>query len=771
MPMSRSSVHDRHRRTRRMIAALLFCAACSGAPDTRVEIDLTSEIAAWRVWAQTTHIDFGGDGDERFLLEGWGPPESLADGTSVRWGVGPRSLLQFYAPTSTRLRISGRCWPHVYPGAPAQAVSVRVNDEEVATFEVTANAPACEFSVPGRNVRRGLNLVEFHYRYSGSPLTPKDDVNKMRPLSVLWDSLQFEPVLPTNRPYTPPSGKAPKAAMGADGRRRLTLPARSRVDYYLDLVPGTEFSAAGIDRHDTSTRSVPILEIEDADGNLAVVPLGDTPHPIRTPLPLGRSGIVRLSISAPASLDARGRFEIIAPALLIPATAQAELPRKRTKPRTPEVDRPNIVLFLVDTLRADHLGAYGYPKPTSPNIDAFAREAVLFRDAHAETSWTRPTVASLLTGLSIRSHGVLNLSKGIPDSARTIAESLRDRGYRTAGFTANAQVSGSFGFARGFEEYQLLDRSALHEQVLDWIDGVADGRPFFLFAHYIDPHAPYDPDDVGYIAHAPDVDKAIGESAAVDAFNTEMIRLRREKSFRAAIDSVGVAPATPIPVDQLRALYDAEIFTLDERFGEFLSSLRKRRLFDDSLIIFVADHGEEFADHGGLSHGQTLYQEQLHVPLIVRFPKGRFAGTAMTSVVRQIDVAPTILDLAGAIGESGHEGSSLVELIEQADPDRRSPPAIAMLRWLNRDLISVRLGSMKWIHNMTRDRLRPTFELYDISVDPAERENLYLRRSVVAGYLRSQLDHTEPDAPRHQPSSVTLSEETKERLRALGYAQ
>lgn len=753
-----------------MIVPLLFCAACSGNPDTGVEIDLTGEFAAWRAWTQTSHIDFGGAGDDRYLLEGWGPPEAIADGTTVRWGQGPLSRLQFYAPTSTRLRISGRCWPHVYPGAPPQMITVRVNDEEVATVEFVSDAAACEFSVPERNVRRGLNHVEFEYRYSGSPLTPETDPIEVRPLSVLWDELRIEPVLPTDRPYPPPSDQTPEVAMGADGHKRLRLPARSRVDFYFDLPPGTEFSAAGIDSPETHSRSVPFLEIEDAESNIAVVPLSDGSRPVRALLPIGGGGIVRLSISTPATLDARGHIEVIAPALLVPGKARPEAPPYRRKDRTPVVRPPNIVLFLVDTLRADRLGVYGCPNRTSPNIDAFASDAVVFRDAYAETSWTRPTVASLLTGLSIRSHGVHNLSKGIPASAVTLAESLRDLGYRTAGLTANPQVSDAFGFARGFDEYQLTDRHTLHEKVLGWIDTVADDRPFFLFAHYIDPHVPYSPNDAGYSTYAPGVDRAIGESAAVNQFNKEMIRLQRMKYFRTAGDSIDVDRTPRVPINQLRSLYDAEIFTLDERFGEFSSLLRDRGLFEDSLIIFVADHGEEFADHDGLSHGQTLYQEQLHVPLIIRFPGGLFGGAAVESVARQTDVAATILDLAGANARSGQEGRSLIEIIEQNTSDRRPRPEIAMLRWLNRDLISVRLGSMKWIHNMTRDRLRPSFELYDLSVDPAERTNLYLLRSVIAGYLRSQLDHHEPDSPLHQPSSVTLSDEMKERLRALGYA-
>ncbi len=295
--------------------------------------------------------------------------------------------------------------------------------------------------------------------------------------------------------------------------------------------------------------------------------------------------------------------------------------------------RLNLILILVDTLRADHLGYQGYSHATSPRLDSLAEDSVVFLRHTRHASRTGPSVATLFTGLHSRSHGVVNPlshfdAKGTLDASHlTLAEILSEEGYRCAGFTANLNVSERFGFSQGFEFYQLLGwqkAEVLNRAALAWIEGwtaEAEPRsPFCLYLHYVDPHSPYE-------APAPFVKKfaspdyrgpITGSHSQLD----EMVAGRLE---------LGDADLA-----QLRALYDAEISYLDSQIGALLLALEVEGLLDESLVVFVADHGEEFLDHDSVLHGYTLYEEQLRIPLMIRHPE--LPARRVSRLSRQVDV-------------------------------------------------------------------------------------------------------------------------------------
>jgi arylsulfatase len=291
----------------------------------------------------------------------------------------------------------------------------------------------------------------------------------------------------------------------------------------------------------------------------------------------------------------------------------------------------NLIVYLVDTVRADHLGCYGYRLPTSPALDAFALEAVLFENAYAQSSWTKPAVASIFTGLRPWRHGANQRRQRLADEAVTLAEILAAAGYRTAGFITNPNVGGAFGFRQGFERYHAEREEQSGESVrraaFDWLEARGeDARPFFLYLHTVEPHSPY----------RDALDRA-GEFGARLA--DPQIGLRRH--LRALGD--GSLRAAPETVSELVALYDAEVAAADTSFGALLDELGRRGLADETIIVFVSDHGEEFADHGGFEHSRTLYEEVLRVPLIVRAPG--FAPRRVAASAQHVDLLPTLLDL------------------------------------------------------------------------------------------------------------------------------
>ena len=453
----------------------------------------------------------------------------------------------------------------------------------------------------------------------------------------------------------------------------------------------------------------------------------------------------------------RRRAAGLALALLVAVAACA---RDRA-PGTPAAP-PDLVVYLIDTLRADHLGCYGYPRPTSPRIDAFARQAVRVREARAQSSWTKPAVATLLTGLYPVSHGAQRRSQGLDASVVTLAERLSARGYETAYFGTNPTVTAKFGFEQGFSEFHYLsqprgrkrghvDAIEIHREVLAWLDRRDRAKPFFLVVHTLDPHDPYRPREPYRARFAADVDVETAccirphELAALD---DDAARARA----RAAI-----------------ALYDGEIAQNDAAFGELLDELARRDLLERAAILLTSDHGEEFFDHGGWRHASTLYEEVLRVPFVFRLPGGAHGGSAIDGPVDQIDVAPTLLELAGIPAVGSLPGASRLAALGGGPVPRR-----ASLAWLAHPafaMASAKAGEWKWsgYPGSAPPPGRPTEELFDLAADPLERTNLAAANEKRCRALAGQLAREAGRAPAAPAREVPIDPELDRTLRALGY--
>ncbi len=428
--------------------------------------------------------------------------------------------------------------------------------------------------------------------------------------------------------------------------------------------------------------------------------------------------------------------------------------------------RLNLILILVDTLRADHLGYQGYSHATSPRLDSLAEDSVVFLRHTGHASRTGPSVATLFTGLHSRSHGVVNPlshfdAKGTLDASHlTLAEILSEEGYRCAGFTANPNVSERFGFSQGFEFYQLLGwqkAEVLNRAALAWIEGwtaEAEPRsPFCLYLHYVDPHSPYE-------APAPFVKKfaspdyrgpITGSHSQLD----EMVAGRLELSDG--------------DLAQLRALYDAEIRYLDSQIGALLLALEVEELLDESLVVFVADHGEEFLDHDSVLHGYTLYEEQLRIPLMIRHPE--LPARRISRLSRQVDVLPTLLELLGIAIPEPLQGESLATLMKaEQSPDVGDEAPVfaeASLRAVRTvALDSYSRGGWKLIETRVPEARRQLFNLRD---DPQERHDRFASEPEVAERMSAELKRFRDALPVGRGEAVPLSEAEIRELQSLGY--
>ena len=469
--------------------------------------------------------------------------------------------------------------------------------------------------------------------------------------------------------------------------------------------------------------------------------------PARLPLRLRAPGPGRLSIPALVSL---------AVSLMVPAG----LPGCRREPV-----RPDIVLVTIDTLRSDHCSAYGYPVPTTPNLDALSAGGVLYRRAYAESSTTAPSHAVLMTGRHFRTLGVGKNGHSLPADAATLAETLRDAGYQTAAFVSSYPLLARFGFSQGFDVYD--DRFEVNEASLGrrtqgshaqdrvagatlaraerWLDKRKDGRPLFVWVHFVDPHAPY----------------------------------RAPEKFQADWPA-----GTKLAVQR----YDAEVHYADRQLGRLLEVVARRTPDREDLVVVTSDHGEGLGDHGWMAHGINLHEEAVRVPLVASWPGHLGAGEVVEEPVALVDVA------RGIVGRLGLDATSFAhghDLFARADPAR----AIFLQR---RDYEGVKEKGRKITGEMTAVVERgsklimapeeESRELYDLTADPRELTNLLggpakpgakasrtaapasdpAQREATARALEETLGKWH-DAFPSSGSDTPIDEETRKALRSLGY--
>jgi arylsulfatase A-like enzyme len=432
-------------------------------------------------------------------------------------------------------------------------------------------------------------------------------------------------------------------------------------------------------------------------------------------------------------------------------------------------------MISIDTLRADHLSAYGYARETSPEIDRLAARGVRFARAYAPASWTLPSHVSLFTSQLPSHHGVRHDEVALPPQAITLAELLSAAGYSTAGFVSWVYVGAAYGLGQGFDTYRELVDTARYEPAsgggaapaevvvdaaLAWL-GAKPARPFFLFVHLFDPHMDYAP--------PPPYDTMFGgDSAASDGHYA---------SLRRYIPYLGKPASEPPPAARSRivALYDGEIRYADAQVGRLLQAVD--RLGEPSLVVLSSDHGEEFGEHGSFEgHGWTLYDEVLHVPLLLRLPGDAEAGRVVDVPVSLLDVAPTVLEALGLPAQPGFDGRSLLALARGGSaPDGR-------LLVAQTDRAGARLRAVRgerWKRIEVRDAGAATLGLpvrhgnwlFDLASHAEERRDVSAEQQDVVRYLSSALAAAEAPRGGPRPARVLLSPEERERLRALGYAQ
>lgn len=432
----------------------------------------------------------------------------------------------------------------------------------------------------------------------------------------------------------------------------------------------------------------------------------------------------------------------------------------------------NVILIVNDALRADHMGTYSYARNTTPHIDRFFKSGAIFSNAFAQATWTLPSLASIMTSLYPSVHGAIyfpNDAKWVEDgytppagkildnSRLTLAEVLQDRGYLTAGVASGGFTNSAFGFSQGFSQYVdgYKSMQGINRTILPWLEK-NHAQKFFLYIHSIDAHDPYktsprfdqlwDPDYVG------DID---GRREIVTAVNNGKRTLSKDD------------------LHHLIALYDGGISYLDEQLGQLFDKLDELDVADKTLIVLTADHGEQFMEHGNLSHGWLApYDEVLRVPLLFRVP-AQATGRQIAQVVESIDIMPTILDFLAITPPQPVQGQSLLPLVYGAASQAGTAFAESAHSDDKRDAVRV-LRTRRWKY-IRRMNSGPD-ELYDLKKDPLERVNRIAEEPDLIKSLTLQFTQWEQENLRVKKSlppltgkPSSLEEETVEQLKFLGY--
>jgi arylsulfatase A-like enzyme len=681
----------------------------------------------------------------------WGELEDIPDPGPFHWALGQSAEGAFKLDSVDRgIEFKFSAQPFRPVDQPEQRLTWILNGYPIKSLVIADGWNAYSMVLPAQFLKAGDNRLALKAEYAISPRAAhmgEDD----RVLSVALANPRFAWEAGTGVvPF--PNGelfrRAGKLVQPSGSELAFTLTLASSARLHLSGTPSAPARVTVRCATDVARNPAPLFD------RRVTVPLDATMAVCGAP---GETVTLAITVDSDGpgaaafaydSLSLLGQDRLVAPVLSrapdLPAAASAPVSRR---PRT-------ILIYLVDTLRQDHLGAYGYQRQTSPRLDEFSRSAERFTNAWAVTSWTKAATASVLTGLPPERHGAgLDLSP-LQADVSYLPALMKPLGYRTEAVITNPFVGPNFGFKRDFDAFHFLYdaahpgvSSAVANRELAAVLGHTPAeQQLLVYMHTIDPHSPYTPPA---------------------AFNRFTHADPGQFGSRKAIDEAQrLGPSGRFPAearDAMRDLYDGEILLVDDSFGKALQLLKAAGRDQDALVVFLADHGEEFEEHGGYEHGQTLFGEVTRIPLLIRWPDSRGGGMVRAEPVSQLDILPTLLQAAGAPA-AGLPGRSLREPV----------PARQLVSSLNYQLCSqVCVMEERWKYCRSGNRLPPQLAgkpmeyLFDLDADPGEQENLTDAHPVLAARLRAasrELLHEDMIARTNSADAETLRQ-----LHALGY--
>lgn len=695
--------------------------------------DLVRNIAAL-IREETPRIDFQKSaGHREYLRRGWSYQEE-----DFTWAQDKNCSVEFYRyDLQNNLEIEAVCRTIPSRDGKRQDVSLFLNGEKVGSFlPDAASFQPISLTLPASALNLGRNILEFRSSYGSKPSEIYPGSRDARDLSLAFQKIEFG----QNLRCLDDKGLIQKA--NSTFSAFVILPHRFELNIRYQNFSNTSSSVVLIDE---SKNGIPII-----------LPPGKKRY--KKTIRLEKKGIYELRFAAEGP---REGYTIWSKIDVVNLKTPVENSQKARKTR--KLNKPDILIYIIDALRADHMSCYGYERLTTPNIDKFAEENTRYLNAYANTSWTKASGAAILTGLYPKHNKTMTRDDKMPDEIMTLAEILRDTGYFTAAFIGNGNLSHVFGFDQGFDVFEEffgtysysrhVQSNRINEKVFEFLQEFLEKderKPLFLLIWTVDPHDPYTPEES--VKNLFDIHRY----APLDTYSFSFLEDVRKGEIRPSLSQI----------EFVKVRYDQEIFFNDRSFGELLTSMKNQGIYDDAVIIFTSDHGEEFFDHAGVGHGLTLYNEQIKIPLIAKIPQN--GKSSDTNRVQHIDIFPTILDILRLNPPYELDGTSLFSIV---NPLRTL--YFEEKLGLN-DLNAVLDHERKLIYNRRFDpRLSkimiPALESFAVE-DESESENLSLEG--LSDRLRLQdllFYRNSMDKFIAERQKADIPEDLDQKLKALGY--
>ena len=644
-------------------------------------------------------IDFGTAARRKYTLGNWnsGWLGESREGNATVSTFGKTARLYLPAEKKQPMKLRFRAKPYA-----TGAIIVYVNGKTAGEVRVSQGDGFRELEVPisETHIRAGENSIMLRATKTAQIR------GKGRSLAIDW--LRFEPSAVEGE-GSPKRVEVEQASVAGVERRAVVLGTGAQVDWFVEAPNGGGLVfGAGLESEGAGALSLEVSR-DGSAGSTERIELGDSWTDRTVSLKQHRGEILRL----------RFRNEGAVPLAL----SDVRVVRAATEVASIEEPARNVVVLLVDTLRASKLQTY-YPKSRvkTPAIDEFAAQGTLFERPQTPENWTKPAVASVLTSLHPATHRTKQDASKLPKSALMLSEVYKKAGFKTASFIANGYVSNAFGFDQGWDHYTNYIResrntnaSNVFGEAQSWIEKNKEGR-FFVYIQTIDPHVPYDPP------------AKFLEMYDAKPYNGQVQNRRTHLMLDDAKKNPKKYSFTERDKERIEALHDGEISYHDEYFGKFLAKLRELGLDEDTIVVVTSDHGEEFQEHGSWGHGHSVYQELLGVPLMFRWPGVIPANTRIGPVVSTMDIGPTVLEASGVDIPEVFEGRSLLGFMRGDWP---LGPYVAFSDFLDHRRV-IRGGDWKMI---IRGNLSQV--MFDLGKDYWEKQELDGSRSPIAQrYLR-----------------------------------
>jgi arylsulfatase A-like enzyme len=757
---------------------LAFTAGCPG-PQKAVVYDLVERLPVAELWSAREVLLFGTPASEPHQAEGFYREAAQGAADSFLWAREEAEISLTWPTIAARGALVDLA---PYRGIPSQSVVVSLNGIRVAAFGVNGIRQRYRIDLPAAAQRVGDNRLRFVFARSARPSDADPKNQDQRHLAAAFYSLTVGRATdPSLEDLLSRDAPTPFAVVRSTGPPSLVEVGPSIVTYAVRLPEGAELrfkpelhKAARAAAGQAAFR----VTLEDAPGRpreiWSRVIAGNDPRPGEVSLPLeGTPGsIVRIGLGVGSAEGGRFAWGVFgAPRLLgLRAEGRPEAPRPAasggagTEALRRGLAGMNVLFVILDAARAQEFSCYGYHRETTPEIDRIAREGVLFEDAATPAVYTLGAMSSVWTSqYPDRHHSEVSFSDRLPaDRVTLVNDVLTPRNVWTAGFVANAVAGKAFGFDRGFNAFVEVFReygsgAGGFRNVVPGTLEVHKAQRMFTYVHFREPHFPYDP--------PPPFDTRFGPDGPIPK------GARGDMKWITDVNQ-GRRTLSPAEREHLTRLYDGNLAFADQEVGALRKSLELMGLWDKTVVVIAADHGEELLEHGWIGHNVHLYEESVHVPLIIRFPPGRGpAGTRIKGLVSLLDLAPTVADIFGFLGAGGSgaafQGRTLLPRL--AGEDGPETALLTRTVW-DRPRYALRDGRYKLFYD-TRTGER---ELFDLERDPGETHDLKEAEPLRAAYEQEALHawiatlSTRISGEGHGPAAP-LTREQCEDLKTLGY--